>query len=386
MFSNPCSRNRRCSIVCNSLSLMALLVLGACFSSAQDVELSAAKRTQIDAAAAKFMTRTYVPGVSVAVVENGQYEWGGGFGLADVENNVPASEHTLFRLASISKSLTATGAMQLWERGQLDLDAPVQKYCPAFPKKDSPITTREVMGHLGGIRHYKSGSQDDPEVGNTKHFDDPISAGLKFFENDALVASPGTSFHYSTQGYTLVGCVMEGASGAKYVDFMRKNVFAPAGMEQTRTDDRFAIIPYRTRFYQKTESGTVQNADFLDSSYKVPGGGWLSSAEDMARFEVAILNDKLIRRATRSLMWTPLKPSDGSKDQYGLGWGNAEEDGIAFVAHTGGQQGTSTAFLIAPAQRIGVVVLTNMEGAEANDLAREILKVLVGRPSEPKSK
>jgi serine beta-lactamase-like protein LACTB, mitochondrial len=353
---------------------------------AQRAQLAADKRAQIEMAVAKFMSSTHVPGVSVAVVENGQSEWASGFGFADLENNVPASEHTLFRLASISKSLTATGAMQLWERGQLDLDAPVQKYCPTFPQKESAITTREVLGHLAGIRHYKSESQDDPEVGNTKHFDNPIQAGLKFFENDALVAPPGTHFHYSTQGYTLVGCVMEGASGAKYADFMRQNVLLPASMDHTQADDRFAIIPYRTRFYQKTETGEVLNADFLDSSYKIPGGGWLSSAEDMARFEVAILNDKLIRRATRDVMWTPLKPSDGSEDGYGLGWGNAIEDGISAVGHTGGQQGTSTAFLVAPAQRAGVVVLTNMEGADANSLAREILKIVAGKPSDEKEK
>jgi CubicO group peptidase (beta-lactamase class C family) len=354
------------------------------FATAQEQKLSPEKRTQIEAAVSKFMASTHVPGVSVAVVENGEYKWASGFGLADVENNAPASEHTLFRLASISKSLTATAAMQLWERGQFDLDAPVQKYCPAFPQKPWPITTRQVMGHLGGIRHYKSGSQDDPEVGNTKHFDNPIQAGLDFFKNDALVSEPGKQFHYSTQGYTLVGCVMEGESGAKYVDFIRQNVFVPAGMEHTQADDRFAIIPYRTRFYQKTESGTVRNADFLDSSYKIPGGGWLSSAEDMARFGVAILNDKLIKRSTRDLMWTPLKPSDGSKDNYGLGWGNSDEDGIAVVGHTGGQQGTSTAFLLAPAQRDGVVVLTNMEDTDPDKLAREILKVLVGRGNTPK--
>jgi serine beta-lactamase-like protein LACTB len=349
-----------------------------CFAQAQGHELSPEKRTQIEAAVSKFMASTHVPGLSVALVENGEYEWGSGFGLADAENNAPASEYTLFRLGSISKSLTAVGAMQLYERGQLDLDAPIQKYCPAFPKKQLPITTREVMGHLGGIRHYKSGSPDEAEIGNTKHFDNPIQAGIDFFKNDALVADPGTHFHYSTQGYTLVGCVMEGASGAKYLDFMRQNVLVPAGMEQTQADDSFAIIPYRTRFYQKTESGTVQNADFLDSSYKIPGGGWLSSAEDMARFEVAMLNDKLVKRSTRDLMWTPLKPSDGSKDDYGLGWGESDEAGIMAVGHTGGQQGTSTAFLLAPAQRDGVVVLTNMEGIGARDLAVEILKVVVG--------
>jgi len=348
-----------------------------CDSAAQEPALSAEKRNQIEAAVTKFMASTHVPGLSVAVVENGAFEWAQGFGFADVENNSPASEHTLFRLASISKSLTATAAMQLWERGQLDLDAPVQKYCPAFPQKGQPITTREVMGHLGGIRHYKSGSQDDPEVGNTKHFENPIQGGLDFFKNDALLSEPGKQFHYSTQGYTLVGCVIEGASGGKYVDFVRQNVFVPAGMEHTQVDNRFEIIPYRTRFYEKMESGGVRNADFLDSSYKIPGGGWLSSAEDMARFEVAILSDKLVRPATRDLMWTPLKPSDGTKDRYGLGWGYGNDDGVASVGHNGGQQGTSTSFKIAPAQRAGVVVLTNMEGVDADGLAQEILKVLM---------
>lgn len=360
-----------------SLRLLLLIVVAVTPAHTQQPALAPEKRSQIEAAASKFLASTHVPGVSVAVVEKGAYEWAAGFGVADLENNVPAGEHTLYRLASISKSLTATAAMQLWERNRLDLDAPVQKYCPSFPQKPWPVTTREVMGHLGGIRHYKSGSQDDPEVGNTKHFDNPIVAGIQFFANDPLVSQPGTQFHYSTQGFTLVGCVMEGASGAKYVDFMRQNIFVPAGMDQTQADNRFSIIPYRTRFYQKADSGIVLNADFLDSSYKIPGGGWLSSAEDMARFEVAILNDKLVRRATRDLMWTPLKPTDGSKDDYGLGWGRSEEDGIAVVGHNGGQQGTSTAFLVAPTQRAGVVVLTNMEGTPADDLAKEILKIVV---------
>lgn len=360
------------------------ILLCAVLAQAQDSKLAPAKRTQIEAAVSKFMASTHVPGVSVGVVENNEYEWSGGFGFADLENNAPASEHTLYRLGSISKSLTAVGAMELSQEGKLDLDAPIQKYCPAFPEKSKPITTREVMGHLGGIRHYKSESQDDPEIGNTKHFDNPIQAGLDFFKNDPLVADPGAHFHYSTQGYTLVGCVMEGASGSKYVDYIRRNVVLPAAMEHTQVDDRFAIIPYRTRFYQKTKDGTVENADFLDSSYKIPGGGWLSSAEDMARFEVAVLNDKLIKRSARDLMWTPLKPSDGSEDTYGLGWGVGDKAGVKVVGHSGGQQGTSTDFVIAPDKRVGVVVLTNMEDIDAGELATQILKILVGPSSEKK--
>jgi serine beta-lactamase-like protein LACTB, mitochondrial len=366
--------------LCTSVSLRSF---------AQDSKLASAKRTQIDAAVSAFMASTHIPGLSVAVVENGEYEWAQGYGFADLENNVPASEHTLFRLASISKSLTATAALQLWERGKLDLDAPVQKYCPSFPEKPWPVSTRQVMGHIGGIRHYKTGeNQQDPEGGNVKYFDDPILAGMNFFKDDPLVAQPGTSFHYSTQGYTLVGCVIEGASGAKYLDFMRQNVLIAAQMEQTQPDDRFAVIPYRTRFYEKTDSGAVRNADFLDSSYKIPGGGWLSSAEDMAKFEVAVLNDKLIRRATRDLMWTPLKPSDGSEDPYALGWGWRKKTGneVPAIGHDGGQQGTSTAFAIAPEQRAGVVVLTNLEHQDAGRLAREILNIILAPASDNKLK
>jgi serine beta-lactamase-like protein LACTB, mitochondrial len=340
-------------------------------------ELSAGKRSRIEAAVSTFMSSSHAPGVSVAVVEDGEYEWSNGFGLADLENNVPASEHTLYRLGSISKSLTAVAAMELWERGQVDLDAPVQKYCPAFPQKPWSITTRQVMGHLAGIRHYKGGS-DDVEFNNTRHFDDPIQAGLDFFKNEPLLSKPGTEYRYSTHGYTLVACVIEGAAHAKYLDFMRENVTTAAGMEHTQADNRFSIIPYRTRFYRKTDSGTVENADFLDSSYKIPGGGWISSAEDMARFEVAILNEKLIKHATRDMMWTSLKTSDGKTTGYGLGWGTGDEGGIRHVGHDGGQQGTTTTMFIAPDQRVGVVVLANMESVDTHSLSLEILKIMVG--------
>jgi serine beta-lactamase-like protein LACTB, mitochondrial len=350
----------------------------------QDTKLAPTKRAAIESAVSLFMANTHAPGLSVAVVENGEFEWAQGFGFADLENNVPAGEHSLFRLASISKSLTATAAMELWERGKLDLDAPVQKYCPSFPLKPWPISTRQVMGHIAGIRHYKSDSPDDPDFGNTKHFDNPIQAGLTFFKNDPLLSQPGTTFHYSTHGYTLVGCVIEGASGERYLDYMRKNVLIPAQMEVTQPDNRLAIIPYRAQFYQRDEAGTVLNADFMDSSYKIPGGGWLSSAEDIARFEVAMLNDKLMRRSTRDLMWTPLKPTDGKPDTYALGWHWRGQTGDtpANAGHDGAQQGTSTAFAIAPGPRAGVAVLANMEHLDVEHLAQEILAILVAAPEK----
>jgi serine beta-lactamase-like protein LACTB, mitochondrial len=357
--------------------LLTIFVLLSPLSLAQS-KLAPEKQARIEYTVTKFMAASSVPGISVAVVENGEYEWSGGFGMADLENFVPATSHTLFRLASISKPITATAALQLWQRGKLDLDAPVQKYCPTFPQKDAPISTRQALSHLAGIRHYKSGEQEDPETGNTRHFTDPIAAGLAFFKDDPLVDKPGKAFHYSTQGFTLVGCAIEGASGQKYVDFVRENVFVPAGMTHTRADDRFAVVQYRTRFYSKDKSGAVVNAEFLDPSYKVPGGGWLSSAEDMATFEVAMLNDRLMTRATRDAMWTSQKTSDGKETGYALGWGTGKDLGVTDVGHAGGQQGTSTNILMIPERRAGVVVLMNMDGADSSALATDLMKILLG--------
>lgn len=342
-------------------------------------KLPSGERAKIESAIQKFMAANSVPGLAAAVVQHGEYAWAEGFGMADLENSVRATPQTLFRMGSVSKSLTATGAMELWEQGKLDLDAPIQKYCPAFPQKNSPITTRELLGHLAGIRHYHENVNpvDDPELGNTKHFDDPIAAGIKFFASDPLIDKPGAHFHYSTHGYTLVGCAIEGASGEKFVPFMRENVFVPGGMMHTVADDRYAIIPNRTRFYQKGKDGRVVNADFLDSSYKIPGGGWLSSADDLAQFEIDMLDDKFVKRTTRDLMWTPQTLADGSKDSYGYGWGTGKMGDISFVAHSGGQQGTSTEIIIAPGQQDGVVVLANIEDVNVSELSRELLKIVV---------
>jgi serine beta-lactamase-like protein LACTB, mitochondrial len=349
---------------------------------AEEAKLPREKRVLLESTISKFMTANNVPGLSAAVVLNGEPAWSEGFGMADLENNVPVTPQTLFRLASVSKPITATAAMQLWEEGKLDLEVPVQKYCPAFPQKDWPISTRQLLGHLGGIRHYRSDSDDDPEASNTKHFLDPIAGGIQFFANDPLVAEPGTKFSYSTQGFTLVGCAIEGASKERYVDYVRKNIFVRAGMPDTRWDDRYALILHRTRFYTKSKTGAVVNADFLDSSYKIPGGGWLSSADDMASFEAAILGDRLLKRATRAAMWTPQQISTPQVSEerhsvYALGWGTGNSAGVPDVGHGGGQQGTSTFIMLAPEQRAGVVVLINMDGVDASALATDLLKALV---------
>ena len=328
------------------------------------------------------MAANSVPGISVAVVLDGELVWSQGFGMADLENFVPATSSTLFRLGSISKPITATAILQLWERGKLDLDAEVQKYCVAFPKKEWLITSRELLSHLGGIRHYNADGKGDIPEDSAKHFAS-MQESLQIFAGNPLVAKPGTKFNYSTYGYTVLGCVLEGAASEKYVDFVKENVFEPAGMEETQADDFFAVVPHRSRWYHKDKAGVVQNAGVLDSSYKIPGGGLISSADDLARFEIAIMANKLLKPATREAMWTPQKAADGSQNGYALGWGTQKKYGFALVEHTGSQQGTSTSIILVPERRAGVVVLINMDGVNAAALSTEILKIVLDLKDKP---
>ncbi|OLB83464.1 MAG: hypothetical protein AUI12_16170 [Acidobacteria bacterium 13_2_20CM_2_57_6] len=359
------------------LRLLLTILASAAAVSAQQKTLSQEKRLEIEKAVSTFMSANSVPGMGAAVVLDGEPVWSAGFGMADLEDSAPATSSTLFRLGSLSKPITATALLQLWEHGKLDLDAPVQKYCPAFPQKEWPITSRELLGHLGGIRHYNRDGKGDIPEDSARHFAS-MEESLQIFAADPLVAKPGTKFNYSTYGYTLLGCVLEGAASQKYMDFVRENIFKPASMAQTQADDFFTIIPHRTRWYHKDKSEIVRNAGVLDSSYKIPGGGLISSADDMARFEAAMLADKFVKRPARDLMWTPQKTPDGKSTGYALGWGISDKFGIHIVAHTGGQQGTSTAFVLVPERRAGVIVLANMDSVDSGNLADQILKIALG--------
>ena len=160
--------------------------------------------------------------------------------------------------------------------------------------------------------------------------------------------------------------------------FFRSSVVYMQRIAGEPIGDYSAIIPSRTRFYSKDSSGTVINSRFVDIGFKTPGDGWLSSAEDMAKFEVAMLNDGLVTRATRTLMWTPQKTSDGKQTPYGIGW--AIDDDLPHTAsHGGGEWGTSTFIMMAPEQRAGVVVLINLNGDHlASDLGPELMKIVLG--------
>jgi serine beta-lactamase-like protein LACTB, mitochondrial len=197
MFSQMPSRLHRKSL--RPFSILLATLLAAIFSvsaTAQDHPLSPEKRAQIEKVVSAFMTANSVPGVSVAIVRDGQPVWAAGFGMSDLEDSTPATSFTLYRLGSISKSITAVALLQLYERGKLDLDAPVQKYCPDFPQKDSPITSRQLLAHLGGIRHYSDDGKGDVPADSARHFAS-MHESLQIFASDPLLSKPGTQFLYS---------------------------------------------------------------------------------------------------------------------------------------------------------------------------------------------
>ncbi|HEV2988986.1 MAG TPA: serine hydrolase domain-containing protein, partial [Candidatus Angelobacter sp.] len=229
------------------------------------------RSASIDQIVTESMHKQQIPAMTVAVDAAGRISYSKAFGTADLENGIPATTETLIRTGSIAKPISAVAAMTLVESGKLDLDAPVQKYCPQFPVKPWPVTTRELLNHTSGISHYKGA---EPE--STRHYKS-MTDGFSIFANDPLLFEPGTANSYSTYGYTVVGCVVEGASSEKFSDYVAEHVLKPAGMTHTFVDDVFEIIPHRARGYQKI-GGQVKNAGLMDSSYKIPGGGYVTTA------------------------------------------------------------------------------------------------------------
>ena len=305
--------------------------------------------------------------MSVVVIDGGHVVLTKGYGLADVENRVPTSADTVFRIASVSKSITATAAMKLVESGELDLDAPIQRYCPDFPKKPWAITTRELLTHQSGIRDYRN----EEETVNTRHYSS-IRETLTQFASDPLEFEPGTKMQYTSYGYIVLGCVIEGASGTSYDRYMNKAIFDAAQMRATRLDDVFAIIPHRARGYKISASGELQNSIFVDVSNKLPGSGINSSVRDMSNFVTALYASKLVSRATLDRMLTSAKTRDDTATIYGFGFFRGgplgKYHGLEEAGHGGDQQGVSSVLYLLPERQFGVVFLSNMEGQSSLEL------------------
>ena len=303
-----------------------------------------------------------IPGLSVAVGRGGEVLWSEGFGFADLTHGVPVTPLTKFRVGSVSKPIAAAAMGVLLEAGALDLDAPVQRYVPSFPEKRWTVTTRQLAGHLGGVRHYRSAAEN---LSSERY--PTVLSGLAIFQDDSLIAEPGTLYSYSSYGWNLISAVVEGASGEAFLPYMDRTVFEPLGMRHTVAGHTDSIIPHRTRFYVRTgaDDGRVVNAPYVDNSYKWAGGGFLSTPEDLLIFAAAHIDDAgFLTDETLALFFTSQRLTSGEETGYGIGWRTStNERGETVVSHTGGSVGGTTVLTLNRDTGLIVAIVANLSSA-----------------------
>jgi len=312
-------------------------------------------------------------GWTCTVSVEGKNVFSKGFGLANYEQQVPVFPNkTKFRIGSISKSLTGAALGILIEQGKIDLDAPVQKYAPYFPKKEYMITTRHVAGHTAGIRHYKPG-----EFYSSKFYP-TVNEGLDIFMKDTLLFEPGTAYSYSSYGFNLLSAAIEGTSGKDFLQFINKEVFEPLGMTETKAEFMDSLILFRAGYYSMA-NGKIINAPYVDNSYKWAGGGFISTSEDLVKFGNAMLENKLFSEKTKIELVTPQILKNGKATQYGMGFfSGTDEFGRFYYGHGGGSVGGCGNLIIYPEGKVVVAVITNDTRAKVGDDLHKLAELFLG--------
>jgi serine beta-lactamase-like protein LACTB, mitochondrial len=312
--------------------------------------------TEIDAVrplVARMKRAFGAPGLAVAVAADGKLVWSQTCGFADRERRVGVGRATQFRIGSVSKTLTAVTAARLYQQGRLDLDGEVQRYVPGFPRTSSRITARRLGGHLAGIRHYEGA-----EAVSTERFRS-VRSSLAIFKDDLLVAEPGERFFYSSYGFNLLGAAVAGAAGKPFAAAVEEAVLRPLRMTRTRLDDGRSGNG-RARFYEVTSRRKAVPAPPVDLSNRFPSGGFLSTAEDLARFGIGITDSAFIAVGTQAILFTSQTTSSGEPTGYGFGFEVGESPFGRVSGHTGNVVGGTSFLLVHPRTRVAVATTTNI--------------------------
>lgn len=329
-----------------------------------------------------FMDKRHVPGVSIAVVQDGKLVLAKGYGLANVELSVEATADTVYQLASVTKTFTATAIMMLARDGKLSLDDKITERLSDLPDAWREVTVRQLLNHTSGIKSYTS-VEDFPKMTRKDFTQREI---LDLVAKDPLEFQPGEKMSYSNTGYFLLGMLIEKAAGKPYGEFMDERIFRPLGMSHTRANDLRAIIPNRADGYS-WDGKELRNGEYVSPTQPFAAGMLVSTVGDLAKWDAAIAGRTLLDESTYEEMWKPTSLNDGSESGYGLGWGLSKVNGRRRVSHGGGIPGFSTEFERYPDDGLTVIVLTNSEGGHAEPLARGVaarfVPELAEKPAEP---
>ena len=331
-----------------------------------------------------------LPGVSVAVGVDGDIVWAEGFGWADLEKRVPVAPNMRFRIGTASTALTSAAVGLLLEKDRLNLDDEIQLHVPEFPKKEWPVTVRQLMGHLAGVRNDSGdeGPLFSQQCGR------PVEA-LPHFADRSLLFEPGTEYRYSSYGWILLSAAVEAAAGEPFLTFMRDQVFAPLGMVDTTADSTTQPIadratPYFPKFAADPRYGPDPMREINLSCY-AGSSVFISTPSDLVRFGLAMNSGKLLKPETLQLLQTSQRLPSGDETGYGLGWdletitvnGGTEQ----IIGHDGDVLGgTVASLLIVRGRRLVVAVTTNTSYADTFALASRIAEVFSEQSVAPARK
>jgi CubicO group peptidase (beta-lactamase class C family) len=325
------------------------------------------------------LTEQNLPGLSVAVGIGGEMVWAEGFGWADLDNRVPVAPDTLFRIGTASTVLTSAAVGLLLEKGRLKLDEKIQTYVPQFPEKQWPVTLRQLMGHLAGVRN--DGGDEGPLY--SVRCERPVE-GLQGFGDSKLLFEPGTRYRYSSFGWILVSAAVEAAADERFSTFMRKQIFEPLGMDDTRPDSLTDAIPDRATFYFPRFGADPRYGLHLmrpvDYSCYAGASVFLSTPTDLVRFGMAINGGKLLQPATVELLQTPQRLPSGEETGYGLGWDLESVSLAGEQTRWAGHEGTTLGGMVAslmtfPRHGIVVSVTSNISYADTEAVALKLAEV-----------
>jgi D-alanyl-D-alanine carboxypeptidase len=339
--------------LCPRLLVLSLLVLP-CLSAADDV----------DRLVEAEMKRQGIVGAAVAVVRDGKPAKMRGYGLANIELNVPVTQESVFKLASISKQFIAAGAMLLVQDGKLSLDDTLAKHFSDSPDEWKTITIRHLLTHTSGLQRELPGW-----------------SGLRVYSDDELLEmakgakcgfEPGEKYEYCNTGYFLTSLIISKQSGMPWPQFLEERLFRPLGMTATRTTTLRSLVTHRVDGYERDSNGYQNPTPLIGVR---PSGALISSLPDLVKWERELLTPKILSQTTLEQMWTPVRLNDGKTHGYGLGLQISELQGKRVIEHSGSLAGFRTHYLRLPDVRLAVIVLTNTSSANPGQLARRIAEV-----------
>ena len=353
----------------------AALLAGALATPAARAQDTRALVHYVDSVATAAVAEHRTAGVSVAVVKNGRTVLAKGYGFADLENDVPATPETVYRIGSITKQFTSAAIMRLVEQGKLSLDDTLQKFLPNFPTQGNRVTVRHLLTHTSGIKSYTSLGAKWARVIRLDLAPDSVVA---LFANEPFDFKPGDAWRYDNSGYFLLGMIIEKLSGKPYGQYLKDEFFTPLGLGSTIYCDQAPLIRHRAQGYATRPGGELINAEPLSMTQPYAAGSLCSTVNDLVAWTLALSSGKVVSPASYKLMTTPGTLNDGKPLTYGFGLGVGELGGHRQVSHNGGINGFISELHHYPDDSLITVVLTNTGALTAVQLERLIARRALG--------